>query len=179
MIGAEASRIARNAASPCAGSRIPEAQRSFKPETANLNAFLGRATPVFFSGKTGSHSCSACRARPPLRGIKRGISSRYPFYHPNRVWSKGFCFPFALLERFEKAGGLVELVDELVELLRLRVDSVPRALGVVPEGVEVELLCKARLFVERAPAPRAAACRVLSPRPAAARGSATSCSGGT
>ena len=41
-----------NAASPCAGSCIPEAKGPFKPETANLNAFLldGRR-PFSFSGK--------------------------------------------------------------------------------------------------------------------------------
>ena len=41
MIGAEASRIAMlNAALPRAGIPIPEAKGLFKPETANLNAFL-------------------------------------------------------------------------------------------------------------------------------------------
>ena len=41
------------------------------------------------------------------------------------------------LERLEKAGGLIELVDELIELGSLRVNGVPGALGVVPERVEV------------------------------------------
>ena len=41
MIEAEASRIAMlNAALPLAGILIPEAKGFFKPETANLNAFL-------------------------------------------------------------------------------------------------------------------------------------------
>ena len=41
MIEAEASRIAMlNAALPRAGIPIPEAKGLFKPETANLNAFL-------------------------------------------------------------------------------------------------------------------------------------------
>jgi hypothetical protein len=41
MIEAEASRIAMlNAALPRAGILIPEAKGLFKPETANLNAFL-------------------------------------------------------------------------------------------------------------------------------------------
>ena len=41
------------------------------------------------------------------------------------------------LERLQKASRFVELVDENVEILGLRVNSVPRALGVVPLGVEV------------------------------------------
>ena len=41
------------------------------------------------------------------------------------------------LQRLEYARGVVELVDQVVELLRLRVDGVPRSLCVVPEGVEV------------------------------------------
>ena len=41
------------------------------------------------------------------------------------------------LERLKKADLVVEGVDELVEVLCLCVDSVPRALGVVPLGVEV------------------------------------------
>ena len=71
-----------NAASPYAGSCIPEAKGPFKPETANLNAFLldGRR-PFSFSGKKMGvafvqrlRRCfpRARRARPPLRGIKRG-----------------------------------------------------------------------------------------------------------
>ena len=65
IIGAEANRLATpNAATPRAGSRIPEAQRSFKPETANLNAFLldGRR-PFSFSGKKmGVASRGTCAA---------------------------------------------------------------------------------------------------------------------
>ena len=53
---------------------------------------------------------------------------------------------FEILERLQKTRCFVELVDELVELLRLRVDSVPRALGVVPEGVEI--LDVARLLLD-------------------------------
>ena len=42
IIGAEANRLATpNAATPRAGSRIPEAQRSFKLWTANLSLSLG------------------------------------------------------------------------------------------------------------------------------------------
>ena len=40
-------------------------------------------------------------------------------------------------KRLEKANFLVEGIDELVEVLGLCVDGVPRALGVVPLGVEV------------------------------------------
>ena len=96
------------AATPRAGSCIPEAKGPFKPETANLNAFLldGRR-PFSFSGKkTGVafvqrlRRCfpRARRARPPPGGIKKGASLRdTPFYHPNRVWSKGFLLPFRAL----------------------------------------------------------------------------------
>ena len=78
-----------NAASPCAGSCIPEAKGPFKPETANLNAFLldGRH-PFSFSGKKMGvafvqrlRRCfpRARRARPPFEGYKKGgISSSYP-----------------------------------------------------------------------------------------------------
>ena len=41
------------------------------------------------------------------------------------------------LQGLEKTNFLVEGIDELVEVLRLCVDRVPRALGVVPLGVEV------------------------------------------
>ena len=77
MIEAEASRIAMlNAALPRAGIPIPEAKGLFKPETANLNAFLlDGHTARFLSRerKWGSHSCSAFGAAfpPRLRGVKR------------------------------------------------------------------------------------------------------------
>ena len=48
IIGAEANRIATpNAATPRAGSRIPEAQRSFKLWTANLGLSLGGVRGIF------------------------------------------------------------------------------------------------------------------------------------
>ena len=109
VVGAEASRIAAlNAATLRAGISIPEGKRSFEIETANLNAFLldGRC-PFSFSGKKMGvafvqrlRRCfpRARRARPPFEGIKKRASLQdTPFYHPNRVWSKGFLLPFRAL----------------------------------------------------------------------------------
>ena len=67
-----------NAASPCAGSCIPEAKGPFKPETANLNAFLldGRR-PFSFSGKKmGVASRGTCAAKPfaPVRKSIRALT---------------------------------------------------------------------------------------------------------
>ena len=68
---------------------------------------FGRATPVFFLGKENGGRIRAAPAallspRPqgasPFEGYKKGASLRdTPFYHPNRVWSKGFLLPFRAL----------------------------------------------------------------------------------
>ena len=75
MIEAEASRIAMlNAALPRAGIPIPEAKGLFKPETANLNAFLlDGHTARFLSTerKWGVCSCRPQAALPsaPVRNL--------------------------------------------------------------------------------------------------------------
>ena len=52
-------------------------------------ARCGEPTRFFSAGKIKGN---------PLRGIKKGASLRdTPFYHPNRVWSKGFLLPFRTL----------------------------------------------------------------------------------
>ncbi len=70
----ESSRIATpNAATPRAGSCIPEAKGLFKPETANLTPFFWTVTPpVFFLGKENGGCGVAARRRhfpPHLCGI--------------------------------------------------------------------------------------------------------------
>ena len=54
------------------------------------------------------------------------------------------------LQRLEYARGVVELVDQVVELLRLRVDGVPRSLCVVPELSLIHILWLAVLRSQRA-----------------------------
>ena len=90
IIGAEANRIAAlNAATPRAGSRIPEAQRSFKLWTANLSLSLGVPKgPFSFAKENGPfdslpHSVgnndaalSRCDKNPAARG---GRKKRQPF----------------------------------------------------------------------------------------------------
>ena len=67
IIGAEANRIATpNAATPRAGSRIPEAQRSFKLWTANLGLSLGGVRGIFSFEKENIPLCrvpTRCGAR--------------------------------------------------------------------------------------------------------------------
>ena len=71
IIGVEANRLAMlNAALPRAGIPIPEAKGLFKPETANLNAFLlDGHTARFLSRerKWGVWSCGAHAAHPSAR----------------------------------------------------------------------------------------------------------------
>ena len=65
MIEAAANRIATlTAATPHAGISIPEASRSFEPETANLSLSLGVPKGVFSFAKenTPFASCSAVGA---------------------------------------------------------------------------------------------------------------------
>ena len=82
MIEAEASRIAMlNAALPRAGIPIPEAKGLFKPETANLNAFLlDGHTARFLSRerKWGVWSCRPQAASPSRIGAaKLPLPARY------------------------------------------------------------------------------------------------------
>ena len=62
IIGVEANRLATpNAATPRAGSRIPEAQRSFKLWTANLSLSLGVPKgPFSFSKENGPFDRVPC-----------------------------------------------------------------------------------------------------------------------
>ena len=97
-------------------TRLRRAQAvAFQRPKAPSSLRLPILTPFFWTGdarflsrerKWGAHSCSACGAAfpapagrvPPLRGIKKRASLRdTPFYHPNRVWSKGFLLPFRAL----------------------------------------------------------------------------------
>ena len=62
MIEAEASRIAMlNAALPRAGIPIPEAKGLFKPETANLNAFLLDGHTARFLSRERKWGVCSCR----------------------------------------------------------------------------------------------------------------------
>ena len=62
MIEAEASRIAMlNAALPRAGIPIPEAKGLFKPETANLNAFLLDGHTARFLSRERKWGVWSCR----------------------------------------------------------------------------------------------------------------------
>ena len=73
IIGAEANRLATpNAATPRAGSRIPEAQRSFKLWTANLSLSLGVPKGPFSFAKENGPFAPAARRRhiPPRRAWK-------------------------------------------------------------------------------------------------------------
>ena len=65
MLGAEANRLATpNAATPRAGSRIPEAQRSFKLWTANLSLSLGVPKgPFSFAKENGPFDSLPCAAQ--------------------------------------------------------------------------------------------------------------------
>ena len=90
IIGAEANRLATpNAATPRAGSRIPEAQRSFKLWTANLSLSLGVPKgPFSFAKENGPFdslphgvgnndaALSRCDKNPAARG---GRKKRQPF----------------------------------------------------------------------------------------------------
>ena len=109
-IGAEANRIAAStAATPRAGSSNRQALQLFELLACNGKRLsFGRATPVFFLGKENGGRIRAAPAAllsprpqgasPPSRGIKKRASLRdTPFYHPNRVWSKGFLLPFRAL----------------------------------------------------------------------------------
>ena len=103
MIEAEASRIAMlNAALPRAGIPIPEAKGLFKPETANLNAFLlDGHTARFLSRerKWGVWSCRPQAALPsaPVWNYHRSSSSNFiiisscsricAFIGPSSRWS--------------------------------------------------------------------------------------------
>ena len=90
IIGAEANRLATpNAATPRAGSRIPEAQRSFKLWTANLSLSLGVPKgPFSFAKENGPFdslphgvgnndaALPRCDKNPAARG---GRKKRQPF----------------------------------------------------------------------------------------------------
>ena len=90
IIGAEANRLATpNAATPRAGSRIPEAQRSFKLWTANLSLSLGVPKGPFSFAKengpfdslphgVGNNDAALlrCAKNPAARG---GRKKRQPF----------------------------------------------------------------------------------------------------
>ena len=88
IIGAEANRLATpNAATPRAGSRIPEAQRSFKLWTANLSLSLGVPKGPFSFAKengpfdslphgVGNNDAALPRCKTPLR---RRREKRQPF----------------------------------------------------------------------------------------------------
>ena len=90
IIGAEANRLATpNAATPRAGSRIPEAQRSFKLWTANLSLSLGVPKgPFSFAKENGPFdsiphgvgnndaALPCCDKNPAARG---GRKKRQPF----------------------------------------------------------------------------------------------------
>ena len=68
MIEAEANRIAAlNAATPRAGSHLPEAQRPFEPETANQSLSLGVPKGPFSFAKENGPFDAAARGRhiPP------------------------------------------------------------------------------------------------------------------
>ena len=97
IIGAEANRIATpNAATPRAGSRIPEAQRSFKLWTANLSLSLGVPKgPFSFAKENGPFdslphgvgnndaALSRCDKNPAARGgRKKGSLSAADFFSP-------------------------------------------------------------------------------------------------
>ena len=67
MIEAEASRIAMlNAAPPRAGIPIPEAKGLFKPETANLNAFLLDGHTARFLSRERKWGVWCCRPQAAL-----------------------------------------------------------------------------------------------------------------
>ena len=67
MIEAEASRIAMlNAALPRAGIPIPEAKGLFKPETANLNAFLLDGHTARFLSRERKWGVWCCRPQAAL-----------------------------------------------------------------------------------------------------------------
>ena len=82
IIGAEANRIATpNAATPRAGSRIPEAQRSFKLWTANLSLSLGVPKgPFSFAKENGPFDS------PPARCRDR--SSPFGLQNPRALWAR-------------------------------------------------------------------------------------------
>ena len=82
IIGAEANRLATpNAATPRAGSRIPEAQRSFKLWTANLSLSLGVPKgPFSFAKENGPFDS------PPARCRDR--SSPFGLQNPRALWAR-------------------------------------------------------------------------------------------
>ena len=77
MIEAEASRIAMlNAALPRAGIPIPEAKGLFKPETANLNAFLldGHTARFLSRERKWGVWCCGAHAALPSRIVRENIN---------------------------------------------------------------------------------------------------------
>ena len=97
MIEAEASRIAMlNAALPRAGIPIPEAKGLFKPETANLNAFLLDGHTARFLSRERKWGVWSCRpqAAYPFAPVRKA-ENRYIF----SVKMQNFCLqtPFSVL----------------------------------------------------------------------------------
>ena len=73
MIEAEASRIAMlNAALPRAGIPIPEAKGLFKPETANLNAFLLDGHTARFLSRERKWGVWFCRPQAAFSSLPNG-----------------------------------------------------------------------------------------------------------
>ena len=88
IVGAEANRLATpNVATPRAGSRIPEAQRSFKLWTANLSLSLGVPKgPFSFAKENGPFDSppARCRDRSSPFGLQnlRALESAQKKEHP-------------------------------------------------------------------------------------------------